>query len=594
MPLRPFKQIKWKLTLVILGTSSVVLVLAAVTVGIYDALNSRQNLLSQVETIAEITAANSAAALAFHNSGDAQETLDSLRARQEIDFAGLYLADGQPFVTFIRDGQPPVAAVPTLKQASHQFENGRWLVNRKVKFGQDTVGTLVIYANLQQQSARSRTFLGIASLTLAGLLGVALLLAARLQRLVSNPIAELAQVAQHITQHNDYRVRAILSSSDEIGALVAAFNQMLTEIERQNRILVENESHLKLALSASAMGVWEWNFQTDAVSWSVENTGVFGVPTRLTSLASFGQLIHPEDANPVLGVVKAAAEKLAAFSVEYRIAPNGTDLVWVAHHGQVRRDATGTPTALAGIVQNISARKLAETERQKLLACLLHAEEDERRRIARELHDTTAQHLAALKINFAGFWAGPAAPPSPRVLAESRALLDVAIHEISTLAYVLHPPVLEEFGLVDALQDFALGVTRRSGVHILVAAEDYSGRLPSPIELTLFRVIQESIANAVRHSGTKQIHIRLVRDAQEVQVEIQDFGRGLPVQPTLGDTKFLHRSGVGLAAMRERLTLVGGLLNVESDPEGVTVLASVPLAVALAAGDPPGREAPPA
>lgn len=590
MPLRRFKQIKWKLTLVILGTSSVVLVLAAITVGIYDSLNSRQNLLSQVETIAEITAANSAAALAFRDSGDAQETLNSLRGRHEIDYASLHLTDGRPFVNFVRDGAPPAASVPALKQAGHQFENGRLLVNRTVAFRQDTVGTLVIVANLQQQSARSQTFLVIASLTLAGLLGVALLLAARLQRLVSNPIAELAQVAQHITEHNDYRIRAILSSSDEIGALVAAFNQMLAEIERQNGILIENESHLKLALSASDMGVWEWNFQTDAVSWSVENTGVFGVPTQLTSLASFGRLIHPEDANSVLGVVKAAAEKLAAFSVEYRMAPDGAEPVWVAHHGQVRRDATGTPPALTGIVQNISARKLAEIERQKLLARLLHAEEDERRRIARELHDTTAQHLAALKINFVGFWAGPETPPNPRVLAESRALLDLAIQEISTLAYVLHPPVLEEFGLVDALRDFALGVTRRSGIQVLVAAEDYSGRLPGPIELTLFRVIQESIANAIRHSGTKQIHIRLVRDAQEIQVEIQDFGRGLPVQPTPGDTKFLHRSGVGLAAMRERLTLIGGQLNVESDPEGVTVLASVPLTTALAADDKPTPE----
>jgi signal transduction histidine kinase len=105
--------------------------------------------------------------------------------------------------------------------------------------------------------------------------------------------------------------------------------------------------------------------------------------------------------------------------------------------------------------------------------------------------------------------------------------------------------------------------------------------LSREIELTLFRVVQESISNAIRHSGTKEISVRLARDEHEVRVEIQDFGRGMPASGNGNDAQRPRNSGVGLAAMQERLTMVGGHLTVESDPEGVTVLASVPLAAVI-------------
>jgi len=139
---------------------------------------------------------------------------------------------------------------------------------------------------------------------------------------------------------------------------------------------------------------------------------------------------------------------------------------------------------------------------------------------------------------------------------------------------------------VGALKDFAAGVTRRSGIQVTAGFDGYEGRLSREIELTLFRVVQESISNAVRHSGTKEISVRLARDEREVRVEIQDFGRGLPAPGNGADAKLPRNSGVGLAAMQERMTMVGGHLTVEFDPEGVTVLASVPLPVATSPSAP--------
>jgi PAS domain S-box-containing protein len=216
------------------------------------------------------------------------------------------------------------------------------------------------------------------------------------------------------------------------------------------------------------------------------------------------------------------------------------------------------------------ARKLAEAERGHLLEQLLESEDEERRRIARELHDTTAQHLAATKMNLTRLRAATGDWPAAQgqALNESLALIEKSVEEIRTLTYLLHPPLLDELGLAGAARDYAAGFAQRSGLRVSVDVEGFSGRLPATMELALFRVVQESLANVHRHSGSDCARIRLERDAEEVRLEIQDNGRGVPAGA---------RAGVGLAGMRERLRQLGGGLEIESDAEGTTVLASLTL-----------------
>lgn len=569
MPWPNFNQIKWRLSLVILGTSFVVLTLGAVAVWVYDTLNAKQNLVAQVSLIAEVTAVNSAAAVAFQDLRDIQDPLNALKARREIDGAYIFFRDGRLFASFRRDEAKPESRPPFTLVEGHVFESKRLLMTRRIIFDGETYGVIVLQVNLAPQAARAKTFMLIVTLFLIGLIGIAVLLASRLQGMVSDPITRLAAVARQITKNKDYSVRVLSKSSDEIGALVTAFNQMLTEIETQNRSLSESESRLKLALSAASMCVWEWRIASDTVLCSSETKRVLGDAKFPMTLEDFSQLIHPDDVESVRSAIHQAVARRLALATEYRLRSPGGKSIWVAHHGQIRCDANDQPVILAGIMQDVSARKQAAEERHKLTTQLLQAEEEERRRIARELHDTTAQHLAALKMNFTRLL-------SERGLAahalqpETLPLLDQAIQEIRTLTYVLHPPLLEEFGLVGAVKDFAAGVSRRSGVRVTVGFDGYEGRLPREIELTLFRVVQESLSNAIRHSGANEVSIRLARDEQEVRVEIQDFGRGM-------DLKRQRHAGVGLAAMQERLAMVGGHLAVEADPEGVTVLASVPL-----------------
>lgn len=570
-------QIKWKLTLVILVTSTIVLMLGAAAVLIYDTINSKRNLVSHVETIAQITGANSDAALAFQNPADAQMTLNALRTRPEIESAYLCLNDGTLFVSLARSRKGTNFNFNVISAAGHRIENDRLILKRRIYLGQDPAGWIIIEANLQQEMARSNAVLKIAALCLAGLVGVALLLAARLQRLVSNPISQLAATATHITKHKDYSVRVPKESPDEIGALIRAFNQMLQEIEHQNQSIVENQHQLNLALAAAQMGSWEWEVQADRVTWSIENNHLFGPAAPALNLEAFVKLLHKDDSERVLTAFRDALTNSASFTIEYRTVTPAGETLWIAHHGQLRQEENDSAQVLTGILQNISTRKRTEAERQHLVARLLHAEEEERRRIARELHDTTAQQLAALKIGLMQSRQDTTTALDAQVISDSCRLLEQAIQEIRTLTYVLHPPLLEEFGLTGALKDFAIGITRRSGVHIKVHADDYRGRLHRNIELTLFRVVQESITNAIRHSGTKEILISLARDGQEVRVEIQDFGCGLPAPEPQSESRNFRNTGVGMAAMHERMTLIGGKLTIESEPVGVTVLASLPV-----------------
>ena len=571
-----FNQIKWKLTFVALIPTTLVLCMAGIAIFIYDQMNWRRNLVHQIGTMAEMVGANSSAALAFKDERDARETLNSLRVHPEIDLACLELPNGQPFVSITNNGisLEPLSKLPRID--SQTFTHDHLFVVRRIISDKDFAGFIVVGINLEQEKARSRAFVIIAGLSLLGLIAMAMLVATRLQRLVSDPLGQLIAASQQITLERDYSVRVENESRDEVGTLMAAFNQMLAEIERQNQKLSASESRLKLSLAASKMGVWEWNVQKNTVVWATDCNRLFGEPVHTTTIAEFYELVHPDDVVRLMSEFHKVVAEKTSFAIEYRVNSDGKDMVWVSHHGELRCDPSGTPCMLIGLVQDVSNRKHAEADHQELIARLFNAENEERRRIARELHDTTAQHLAALKLALTRVQV-EANSENAATLHEGRDLLNQALQEIRTLTYILHPPVLEEFGLVRACKDLATGLTQRSGIEVTFEAIDCEERLPRNIELALFRVVQESISNSVRHSKARNITVRFARDPQEIRVEVQDDGHGLPEVTRFNRDVHSKHAGVGMGAMQERIELVGGNLMVESDAEGVTVLAAVPL-----------------
>jgi PAS domain S-box-containing protein len=239
----------------------------------------------------------------------------------------------------------------------------------------------------------------------------------------------------------------------------------------------------------------------------------------------------------------------------------------------------GGQRCLLGVARDITERKRAELAIRQLSGQLLNLQDEERRRIARELHDTTCQNLAALGMNLTRLGRKLGTPDEEvgSLLAESQQLAERSTQEIRTLSYLLHSPVLEVLGLPGALREFVQGFGTRSGLRTAFKAPANFGRLPQEVEMALFRVVQEALGNIHRHSGSPTAGVRLSRDAFEVEVEIVDAGRGIPPDKLTSLNLGLGELGVGIAGMRERLRQLGGRLEIESSPKGTTVRATVAL-----------------
>jgi len=203
----------------------------------------------------------------------------------------------------------------------------------------------------------------------------------------------------------------------------------------------------------------------------------------------------------------------------------------------------------------------------------LTLEDDERRRLARELHDTTAQSLAALCMNLSVVREATDTlnPRARAALDESVTLAKESLHEIRTVSYLLHPPGLDELGLASALSGYIGGFIQRSGIRVEVDVPPDLGRLPQAVETTVFRLVQECLTNIHRHSGSSTARVRLVRKPSNLVLEVEDAGRGIR-----GNAP----SGVGIASMRERVQQLDGWLEIASNPGGTTVRATIPLPVA--------------
>lgn len=228
-------------------------------------------------------------------------------------------------------------------------------------------------------------------------------------------------------------------------------------------------------------------------------------------------------------------------------------------------------------VRDITDRKDAERSVQQLSGRLLQVQDEERRQIARELHDTTAQNLAAVRLNLSRISRSTAELPIREAVEESEALLEESIKEIRTLSYLLHPPMIDEAGLLPSLQWYVHGFEERSGITATLDAPEQIGRLPRETETAVFRIVQEALTNIQRHSGSNVARIRLQREPTRVQLEIEDEGRGMPHHLRNRDGA-LAASGLGIAGMQQRVRELGGRMDIHSEDYGTRIAITLPVA----------------
>jgi PAS domain S-box-containing protein len=290
----------------------------------------------------------------------------------------------------------------------------------------------------------------------------------------------------------------------------------------------------------------------------------------------------------------ALAEKEGRFADEgWRVRKDGTTF-WASVIISALRTDDGKLSGFAKVTQDLTERRQGEEriqtlnrelrqrlgqleesrrivelrtlELQKLSAQLLHIQDEERRRLARELHDDLGQQLAALHMIL------------PRISAneEARKMVETATATVRNLSYLLHPPLLDETGLRAALHWYIDGFTKRSGIQVSFTVTPQSfPRLAGEIETTIFRVIQESLTNVYRHAQSDSARVEIEKQAETALVRVRDYGKGLP--PDFATRGFSQRLGVGVSGMRERVRQFGGELTMTSAEPGTLVEAKIPL-----------------
>jgi PAS domain S-box-containing protein len=239
----------------------------------------------------------------------------------------------------------------------------------------------------------------------------------------------------------------------------------------------------------------------------------------------------------------------------------------------------GRVDSLATIMRDLTDQKQAESAMSLLAGALMRSQDDERRRIGRELHDSTAQAMAALEIELSRLQrqlgANEAAPPNN--LTQCVRLAKQCSQEIRTMSYLLHPPLLDEMGLVSAVRWFLDGFAQRSGIEVKFEASGGFDRLPEQIELTLFRVVQECLSNIHRSSGSKTASVKLVREKRSVRLEVSDEGKGIPAEVLSEFQRSGVSTGVGLSGMRERVRQLRGTFQIEPGSPGTRVWVMLPV-----------------
>jgi PAS domain S-box-containing protein len=356
----------------------------------------------------------------------------------------------------------------------------------------------------------------------------------------------------------------------------------LTEPKQAEAALRESEERLRLAFIAAQEGVWDWNLETGAVVYSPRWIEMLGYDRSEIEphVSAWERLIHPDDVAKAVGLNESLERGADTYEGEFRLRHKAGHYVHVLSRGfPIRRVPDGPVVRIVGTHFDLTARKEAEelAERQRvehvrteLLTRLIFAQEDERRRIAREMHDQFGEQLTTLARRIEALKEFADGRPGLISLIEALEAVSRQIdRDANHLVWQLRPTALDDLGLRAALANYIKDWSQRVRVHAeLHSSGLVEERLPSEAETTLYRIAQEALTNVARHSRATSVDVILERHGDQVVLVVEDNGVGF--EPARTTSK---RRGFGLLGMQERATLIGGTLQIESQPgKGTTVL----------------------
>jgi signal transduction histidine kinase len=367
----------------------------------------------------------------------------------------------------------------------------------------------------------------------------------------------------------------------------APFMALAALVEERNdaeQALRQRDTELNEAQRLAQTGSWRWDPLSDAVSWSAELYRMSGCNPKLPppSFKDHEQFFTPESWDRLKQNVEKALRTRTPYELDLEAKRLDGTRLWLTFRGEAVVDANGSPIYLRGTTQDITDRKLSQEALLAMSGRLITAQEEERTRIARELHDDLSQRMAVLQIGLEQFKQGlpdisPTAQKQLRTVAETAKEVSTDIHNLS---HQLHPARLELLGLVASLKGFCAEFSAQHELAVQLVHSNVPGQIPKDVTLCLYRITQEALQNVVNHSGSAEAEVELSGHPDEIRLCISDSGRGFDVESVKGV------AGLGLISMRERLRLVGGHLSIESEPShGTRIRVRVPQVAITAHAD---------
>ncbi len=371
----------------------------------------------------------------------------------------------------------------------------------------------------------------------------------------------------------------------------APFMALAAVVEESNdaeQALRQRDNELNEAQRMAQTGSWQWDPATDAVTWSAELYRLARYNRKLPppSLEGLKQFFAPEDWDRLKQCMEMAFRTGTPYELDLEgIRSDGTK-VWITNRGEAVADASGRPIYLRGTTQDVTDRKLSEEALFAMSGRLITAQEEERSRIARELHDDLSQRMVLLQIGLDHFKQEmpDLSPEAQQHLDKVAAMAMEVSSDIHNLSHQLHPSKLETLGLVSSLRGFCREFSVQHKLEVQFLERDIPRQIPNDVTLCLFRITQEALRNVARHSGAVEATVELSANTAGIELRISDPGRGFDIESAKG------ADGLGLISMRERLRLVGGHLSIESgQSRGTRIRARVPQTAinALDGGDYP-------
>ena len=365
---------------------------------------------------------------------------------------------------------------------------------------------------------------------------------------------------------------------DSTGRIIGASKiaRDITERKQTQDNLRESEERLRLAVETGRMYAFEWDPATDLIERSGECSDIFSWidDSAHDTGRQFAARVHPDDRERYVATTETGLTAASpTYQTSYRVLRPDGSVTWLEESGRAFFDAQGKMLRAIGIGVDVSDRKHAEEAILGIGRKLIEAHEQERTRIGRDLHDDIVQRLVLLAIELGGVQ-----QDVPESASELRTRIGTLQNEatqitndVQLLSHELHSSKLDYLGIVGATKNFCKEFGERQKVEIDFQSHDLPTGLPRELSLSLFRVLQEALRNATKHSGIKRFEVRLWGSTGEIHLKVSDLGAGFDTETAMKST------GLGLTSMQERVRLVGGELSINSQPKGgTTIHARVP------------------